>query len=802
MGNLFGKAETSAPAPQPRSNPYSSSSYYTSSRARQPTTDYSSGYRRSESDTFARSYSTRAAPANPAPRSSAAARPAPTTSTYSSRPTSGLFYGASSSTSYSNGYTTPASTREVDELASSFGAVSVKESGAVPVYVIGLTNELVCIFEPAREKIIEIPRNKVALGNLEVGRVYHTKIAGDVISGFSALSALCDKYYAHRANYEFSVARYKELVVPALLLGSRVRDFEQRAAVVTRLYSLILTMPFQQGKLTMLKLKTTTGDTIDVRVKWVDRPKEETNEKQIRVGGDPIAKLPACVKTGSLLQLVAARDKEPIVTAVLARLYAGSLTIQNSTLIDCIYGEPCSKTYPSVAHAPTPFIQMKTLERVMLNAEQAEAVARYNSDCPAFVVESPPGSGKTMTAAAMAVSYTGSGVQLFLSTANVPVFNMALALAKLNYGSRTAIHFVSAEREELMTEETRSPFSVLCLAKQKNFLEAKIALLEARLEAATSDEDKKKLKDAIRGACGPVLYDNYDIMFATVDMILGRLNKPKHSGRPDNIKKQLTSSVTRVVVDEASQLTESALTALIHSFPKAQIVLIGDSKQLPPFKYTKEDLVSELAARSALDVAKRKGNLPVIRLLKVYRASPLLMKHYSDVFYAGSLVSAKPESAHNPLSSFGRRAGGSRCLFWSVKGASKQNGTSKINDKEIAALVTVVNHLRGAGYDEKSVMIISYYEAQRKLVEGQLPEGYEVLTVDSAQGREKKIVIVLTTRTSVPTENAGFFTCRLRCNVALSRHQEALIVIGHPHIAAAQPWHHVLDQKYFKHVVE
>lgn len=51
------------------------------------------------------------------------------------------------------------------------------------------------------------------------------------------------------------------------------------------------------------------------------------------------------------------------------------------------------------------------------------------------MVESPPGSGKTMTAAAMAVSYKGDGVQLFLSTANVPVINMALAMAKLDYGS-------------------------------------------------------------------------------------------------------------------------------------------------------------------------------------------------------------------------------------------------------------------------------------------------------------------------------------------------------------------------------
>lgn len=71
----------------------------------------------------------------------------------------------------------------------------------------------------------------------------------------------------------------------------------------------------------------------------------------------------------------------------------------------------------------------------MKRQSQTIHCSRYKcTTCPGFVVESPPGSGKTMTAAAMAVSYKGEGVQLFLSTANVPVINMALALAKLDYG--------------------------------------------------------------------------------------------------------------------------------------------------------------------------------------------------------------------------------------------------------------------------------------------------------------------------------------------------------------------------------
>ncbi|KAF8363681.1 hypothetical protein PRIPAC_90604 [Pristionchus pacificus] len=38
------------------------------------------------------------------------------------------------------------------------------------------------------------------------------------------------------------------------------------------------------------------------------------------------------------------------------------------------------------------------------------------------------------------------------------------------------------------------------------------------------------------------------------------------------------------------------------------------------------------------------------------------------------------------------------------------------------------------------------------------------------------------------------------CNVAVSRHGEALIVLGHPSIAAAPNWSQVLTDKYFQHI--
>ncbi|GMR37367.1 hypothetical protein PMAYCL1PPCAC_07562 [Pristionchus mayeri] len=442
-----------------------------------------------------------------------------------------------------------------------------------------------------------------------------------------------------------------------------------------------------------------------------------------------------------------------------------------------------------------------------LNTRQAEALSRYNSpSMPSFVIEAPPGSGKTTTAAAMAVSYKGKGIQLILSTANVPVNNTALALAKFDLGTRSPIHLTSAEYEYKITEETRSPFTSLSLAKTREELRRKIEELEEQVEIAMSEEERKALKGEIYEACGPVLNEDHDIYIATLDTILKRVTKPNKDGsiHADAVKIRLKTQVERIIVEEASQFTEAALNALILNFPKAQIVLIGDSKQLPPFKFKENKVESQLASRSALDVAKEKKNIPVIRLTEVYRASSQLCAPYSDVFYNGSLVSHKQPGKENPLACFGKKGGGGRCLFWKVnKGICEQDniqGTSKVNQREIRALVHIIGKLTSveSRIQKNDLMILCYYEAQRKEAEKNLP-GFEVLTVDSAQGREKPIVIVLTTRTSVPVESEEiFFTSPKRANVAISRHQDALI--GHPCLISAPNWARVLAHKSFKHV--
>ncbi|GMR39320.1 hypothetical protein PMAYCL1PPCAC_09515, partial [Pristionchus mayeri] len=707
---------------------------------------------------------------------------------------------------------------DVDQLASTFSHLSIGKTTTtncedeltpldgsdvgVPVYILSITEKRLCVFEPSRERWIESVRKADDRCPFIDDQIYiFDAITFDRKAKLAKNNRIRRRHYLERDEFAYTTERaYRLLILPGLLLGSRVRDFEQRSATVVKMdLDIVLIMPAQNHWLEEVDLKTITGVQFMLYVFDMYPGK---GGKSIVKCHPPLTELPEEVYDGANLEVMNAVIELPRVTDAL--LYTAEIEkpIANWNLISSIYGtrgKSENDEKPVQKLESTCFQYANGKGSIELNEEQQEAVARYAAvpdTCRASMVEAPPGSGKTVTAAAMALSYKGEGIQLFVSTANVPVINMALAFAKLDLGEMKALHFISSEREEMTTEETRSPFSALALAKKNDHLKEAIYKLEDELYYAGTEKEKAIIRDRIYRICLPIYDKHYDVYLGTVDTILGRLFKKN----TDYVKHQLMKKVRRIVVDEASQLTEAALNALILSFPRAQIVLIGDSNQMPPFKYNKGEVVSELAARSALDVCKAKRNLPVTTLTHVYRASQKLIAHYSDVFYEGSLKSCKPESSVNPLSCFGSSSGGHRCLFWEAQGNQSQDGTSVVNEGEIATLKHIVRKLLKTGLKKKDVMIISYYEAQRKKAEEELSEGYEVLTVDSAQGREKKVVIVLTTRSSLPTDNGSFFLCPLRCNVAVSRHQEALIVLGHKATASAPNWAEILSPKYFKHV--
>ncbi|GMR62940.1 hypothetical protein PMAYCL1PPCAC_33135, partial [Pristionchus mayeri] len=466
----------------------------------------------------------------------------------------------------------------IEEPFSSLSLACVEQG--VLVYTIRVTFQRVCFFVPSSLKLLDVKRIDVSLPDIEENSLYLVSaVTPKYIGTFSKLSE--PRKYTARTSFVYdSPSTYRQLILPALLLGCRIRDFEQRCATVTQLdVGLVLSMPSPKNRSPKtLTLKTLDGDAFDVDVNFVQKGDED---KRCIVACHP-SPLPVSVPKGCLLEVVRGMPhqlrQQPVTGALVECCLKKDAPIDNWPLLECIYGQPGQHVFPATQPAIS-VLQWAKGGDIHLNAAQSEALACYNSiSVPAFVIEAPPGSGKTLTAAAMAASYEGEGVQLFLSTANVPVLNIAQKLAEIDFGSRRPIHLISAffEFEDKMKEENRSPFSSLALAKNQERLRVEIERLEADLKLAPNEEERKKVQVEIRKTCGCVLDEEHDIYFATLDTILNRYFKANKGGRHivDVVKKQLHHQVSRVIIDEASQLTEAALNALIICFPKAQIVLI------------------------------------------------------------------------------------------------------------------------------------------------------------------------------------------------------------------------------------
>ncbi|GMR49389.1 hypothetical protein PMAYCL1PPCAC_19584, partial [Pristionchus mayeri] len=223
-----------------------------------------------------------------------------------------------------------------------------------------------------------------------------------------------------------------------------------------------------------------------------------------------------------------------------------------------------------------------------------------------------------------------SSVQLLLSVQNVAVDNMGAALKKMHYGGGTVYNMKSNKK---LSAQNPAPFDFFDqMSEQKlsmwrngeqpmerTVVKARNRRVEV-VEFATYEESLNFHRREFEKTVYP------RIILSTVEMALQKMYTPS------KLCSDL-ASVTRVIVDEASLLTEAALYAIIRRFPSARIVLIGDDNQLPPFMYDGKILGHEMAGRPALSVAMKTGKVPVVELNEVYRAPPSLVAPYNRLAY-------------------------------------------------------------------------------------------------------------------------------------------------------------------------
>ncbi|XP_024148851.1 putative helicase mov-10-B.2 [Oryzias melastigma] len=277
---------------------------------------------------------------------------------------------------------------------------------------------------------------------------------------------------------------------------------------------------------------------------------------------------------------------------------------------------------------------------------------------------------------------------------------------------------------------------------------------------------------------------------------------------------------THVFVDEAGHAVETEclvpLAGLLDpSF--CQLVLAGDPKQLGPIlrspfalKYGMGESLLERLMKNFPLYQKNEGVFNsrfVTKLLRNYRSHPAILKIPNELFYDGELQPCAEEYSrssycywrHLPKTDF-------PVIFHGVAGRDERENTSPsfFNVAEIEVLMDYVQKLLEAQGKKgepkiapKDIGIIAPYRKQvqkiRRALEkvaknfkSQNMNALKVGSVEEFQGQERRVILVSTVRSSSEYMefdkkfSLGFVKNEKRFNVAVTRAQALLIVVGNP----------------------
>jgi len=251
-------------------------------------------------------------------------------------------------------------------------------------------------------------------------------------------------------------------------------------------------------------------------------------------------------------------------------------------------------------------------------------------------------------------------------------------------------------------------------------------------------------------------------------------------------------------------------------FPK--LVLAGDPQQLGPVVRADQSkafgLALSLLERLTKHVPAYAYNIDsfpdtagynpkyIVELLECYRCHPVIMELPNHFFYHNSLISSASATTINTFLNWDILPNNRRpMIFHGCVGQNEQesNSPSWFNSIECELVLYYIRKLSEArqsrGFQLKDIGIITPYHKQvqkiRKAIQTlNLPDRPEnKITVGSCeqfQGQERKVIIISTVRSSTEQLendeyfNIGFVNNPKRFNVAITRSQALVIVIGNP----------------------
>ncbi|KAI0693032.1 P-loop containing nucleoside triphosphate hydrolase protein [Cytidiella melzeri] len=266
---------------------------------------------------------------------------------------------------------------------------------------------------------------------------------------------------------------------------------------------------------------------------------------------------------------------------------------------------------------------------------------------------------------------------------------------------------------------------------------------------------------------------------------------------------------THIFIDEAGQATEPEVMISVKTMadPKTNVILSGDSKQLGPIVRSpiardlglSQSYLDRLMANPVYDEVEGKG-VTICKLVKNWRSHPSILKFPNDEFYRRDLVACgDPAVTHCLLRWDGMIKPNFPIIFHGIKGKDEREASSPsfFNAAEAIEVKTYIQNLLGdrrLRLTPEHIGVISPYHAQvqsiRKVIQN---KQIKVGSVEEYQGQEKRIIIISTVRSSMENvkfdlrHTLGFVANPRRFNVAITRAQALLVVIGDPTVLSLDP---------------
>jgi len=264
-----------------------------------------------------------------------------------------------------------------------------------------------------------------------------------------------------------------------------------------------------------------------------------------------------------------------------------------------------------------------------------------------------------------------------------------------------------------------------------------------------------------------------------------------------------------VVLDEAGQTTEPALITALASAKARQVILVGDTKQLPPTVTTQDAALRKIIGVSPMERLLNNG-IDEFSLKFQYRMPASLLIHPNNYFYNGVVKCATTDgtdSDHPPPNGFVWPSPKMEPLAFVEMGNDDEvthNFGGRSNPKEVEIILDIVKKVIAAGdIQAENIAIITPYSKQVQLFRTELSNAshihgpkisdINVGTVDSFQGQETDLVIFSAVRSNKMKE-LGFLRDERRLNVAITRAKRGLIVVGDPSVLrTCKHWTALLD---------